>query len=215
MTALLDQADTTPDAVLISAIGGTARVGKTALAVRWAHQIAERFPDGQLYLNLRGCDLDEPLPAADALAGFLRDLGVPGPDIPAACSERAARFRSLLAGRRMLLVLDNAVQAEQVRPFLPGSPGCVTLVTSRDALAGLVARDGAVRLDLDLLPRAGGVELLRALIGARVDANPAAAYALAARCARLPLALRVAAELATARPAVSLAELAGELADQQ
>jgi tetratricopeptide (TPR) repeat protein/transcriptional regulator with XRE-family HTH domain len=215
LTALLDQSDTTSDAVLISAIGGTAGVGKTVLAVRWAHQIAERFPDGQLYVNLRGYDPDEPLLAADALAGFLRDLGVPGPDIPAACSERAARFRSLLAGRRMLVVLDNAAQAEQVRPFLPGSPGCVTLVTSRDALAGLVARDGAVRLDLDLLPPAGAVELLRALIGARVDADPAAAYALAARCARLPLALRVAAELATTRPAVSLSELAGELADQQ
>jgi DNA-binding SARP family transcriptional activator/tetratricopeptide (TPR) repeat protein len=215
LTALLDRADVTPDAVLISAIGGTAGVGKTALAVRWAHQIAERFPDGQLYVNLRGYDLDEPLPAADALAGFLRDLGVPGPDIPAGCDERAARFRSLLAGRRMLVVLDNAAQAEQVRPFLPGSPGCVTLVTSRDALAGLVARDGAVRLDLDLLPPAGAVELMRALIGARVDADPAAAYALADRCARLPLALRVAAELAAARPAVSLAELAGELADRQ
>jgi DNA-binding SARP family transcriptional activator/tetratricopeptide (TPR) repeat protein len=215
LTALLDQADTMPDAVLISAIGGTAGVGKTALAVRWAHQVAERFPDGQLYVNLRGYDPDEPLPAADALAGFLRDLGVPGPDIPAGCSERAARFRSLLAGRRMLVVLDNAAQAEQIRPFLPGSPGCVTLVTSRDALAGLVARDGAVRLDLDLLPPAGAVELMRALIGARVDADPAAAYALADRCARLPLALRVAAELAAARPAVSLAELAGELADRQ
>jgi DNA-binding SARP family transcriptional activator/Tfp pilus assembly protein PilF len=215
LTALLDRAGTTPHAVLISAIGGMAGVGKTALAVRWAHQIAERFPDGQLYVNLRGYDLDEPLPAADVLAGFLRDLGVPGPDIPAGCSERAARFRSLLAGRRMLVVLDNAAQAEQVRPFLAGSPGCVTLVTSRKALAGLVARDGAVRLDLDLLPRAGAVELLRALIGARVDADPAAADALAARCARLPLALRVAAELAAARPVVSLAELAGELADQQ
>jgi tetratricopeptide (TPR) repeat protein/transcriptional regulator with XRE-family HTH domain len=215
LTALLGQAGTVPEAVLISAIGGTAGVGKTALAVRWAHQIAERFPDGQLYVNLRGYDPDEPLSAADALVGFLRDLGVPGPDIPAGCDERAARFRSLLAGRRMLVVLDNAAQAEQVRPLLPGSPGCVTLVTSRDALAGLVAKDGAVRLDLDLLPPAGAVELLRALIGARVDADPAAAYTLAARCARLPLALRVAAELATARPAASLAELAGELADQQ
>jgi transcriptional regulator with XRE-family HTH domain len=193
LTALLDRADVTSDAVLISAIGGMAGVGKTALAVRWAHQVAGRFPDGQLYVNLRGYDPDEPLPAADVLAGFLRDLGVPGPDIPAGCDERAARFRSLLAGRRMLVVLDNAAQAEQVRLFLPGSPGCVTVVTSRDALAGLVARDGAVRLDLDLLPPAGAVELLRALIGARVDADPAAADALAARCARLPLALRVAA----------------------
>jgi DNA-binding SARP family transcriptional activator/tetratricopeptide (TPR) repeat protein len=215
LTALLDRADTTSDAVLISAIGGMAGVGKTALAVRWAYQIAGRFPDGQLYVNLRGYDLDEPVPAADALAGFLRDLGVPGPDIPAACGERAARFRSLLAGRRMLVLLDNAAQAEQVRPLLPGSPGCVTVVTSRDALAGLVARDGAARLDLDLLPPGGAVELLRALIGARVDADREAAAELAGLCARLPLALRVAAELATARPAVGLAELAGELANQQ
>jgi tetratricopeptide (TPR) repeat protein/transcriptional regulator with XRE-family HTH domain len=215
LTALLDQAGSTPATLLISAIEGTAGVGKTALAIRWAHQVAGRFPDGQLYVDLRGYDRDEPLPAADALVGFLRDLGVPGPDIPAEASERAARFRSLLAGRRMVVLLDNAAQVEQVRPLLPGSPGCVTLVTSRDALAGLVARDGAVRLDVDLLPLTEAVELLRALIGARVDADSYAANALAAECARLPLALRVAAELAAARPAASLAELAEELADQQ
>ena len=215
LTALLDQADTMPDAVLISAIGGTAGVGKTALAVRWAYQIAERFPHGQLYVNLRGYDPDEPLPAADALAGFLRDLGVSGPDIPAGCSERAARFRSLLAGRRMLVVLDNAAQAEQVRPFLPGNPECVTLVTSRDALAGLVARDGAVRLDLDLLPLPEAVGLLRGLIGSRVDEDLTAAAALARQCCGLPLALRVAAELAAAKPDIPLADLAAELADLQ
>ncbi len=215
LTGLLDQAGSTPATVLISAIEGTAGVGKTTLAIRWAHQVAERFPDGQLYADLRGYDPDEPLPASDALAGFLRDLGVPGPDIPAKASERATRFRSLLAGRRMLVLLDNAGQVEQVRPLLPGSPGCVTLVTSRDALPGLVARDGAVRLDLDLLPLTEAVGLLRALIGARVDADPYAANALAARCARLPLALRVAAELAASRPAASLAELTEELADQQ
>ena len=216
LTGLLDRAgEQAPGAVVISAIGGTAGVGKTALAVHWAHQVAARFPDGQLYVNLRGYDPDQPMPAADALAGFLRALGVPGQDIPAEASERAARYRSLLAGRRMLVVLDNARQAEQVRPLLPGSPGCVTVVTSRDSLAGLVARDGAIRLDLDLLPPLGGGRPAAALIGARVDADPAAADALAARCARLPLALRVAAELAAARPAASLAELAGELADQQ
>ena len=201
--------------MVISAIGGTAGVGKTALAVQWAHQVAGRFPDGQLYVNLRGYDPGQPVTAADALAGFLRALGVPGQDIPAEEDERAARYRSLLAGRRMLVVLDNAGSVEQVRPLLPGAAGCVVLVTSRDALAGLVARDGARRLDLDLLPLPDAVGLLRALIGARVDADPAAAAALAERCARLPLALRVAAELAAARPDVPLAELAGELADQQ
>jgi tetratricopeptide (TPR) repeat protein/transcriptional regulator with XRE-family HTH domain len=215
LTSLLDSAGSAPAALVISAIGGTAGVGKTALAIHWAHQVAGQFPDGQLYVNLRGYDPDEPVPASDALAGFLRALGVSGQDIPAEMSERAARFRSLLAGRRMLVLLDNAGQAEQVRPLLPGSPGCLTVVTSRDALAGLVARDGAVQLDLDPLPLAEAIELLRALIGTRVDGDLAAADVLAARCARLPLALRVAAEFAVNRPAASLARLAGELGDQQ
>ncbi len=207
--------DQMPGTVVISAIGGTAGVGKTALAVHWAHQAAGRFPDGQLYVNLRGYDPAQPVTAADALAGFLGSLGVAGQDIPAEEAGRAARYRSLLAGRRMLVVLDNAGSAEQVRPLLPGDPACAVVVTSRDALTGLVARDGARRLDLDLLPLEDAVGLLRALIGARVDADPAAAALLASRCCRLPLALRVAAELAAARPAVPLAELVGELADRQ
>jgi tetratricopeptide (TPR) repeat protein/transcriptional regulator with XRE-family HTH domain len=204
-----------PTAVVISAVSGTAGVGKTALAVRWAHQAQDRFPDGQLYVNLRGYDPGQPMTAAWALAGFLRALGVPGQDIPAEENERAARYRSLLHGRQMLVVLDNASDVEQVRPLLPGTRTCAVVVTSRDALAGLVARDGARRLDLDLLPQADAVALLRALIGGRADADPQAAAVLAARCGRLPLALRVAAELAAARPAAPLAELAGELADQQ
>ena len=215
LTGLLEGTDSTPAAAVISAVGGTAGVGKTALAVHWAHQVAERFPDGQLYVNLRGYDPDEPLPAADALAGFLRDLGVPGPDIPAGCSERAARFRSLLAGRRMLVVLDNARQVEQVRPLLPGSPTCITVVTSRDALAGLVARDGAVRLDVDLLSLPEAAGLLRRLIGSRADDDPDAVATLATQCCRLPLALRVAAELAAASPDVPLADLTADLADLQ
>ena len=215
LTTLLDHTDEETPTVVISAIGGTAGVGKTALAVQWAHQVAGRFPDGQLYVNLRGYDPGPPVTAADALAGFLRALGVPGQDIPAEADERAARYRSLLAGKRMLVVLDNAGKAEQARPLLPGSPRCVVLVTSRDALAGLVARDGAQRLDLELLPPQDAIGLLRALIGERVDTEPAAAAALAERCARLPLALRVAAELAAARPATPLAGLAGELAGQQ
>ena len=115
--------------------------------------------------------------AADALAGFLRALGVPGQDIPPEVGERAALYRSLLAGRRILVVADNSGSVEQARPLLPGSPSCAAVVTSRDALAGLVARDGARRLDLDLLPAAEAVGLLRALIGARVDADPGAAAA--------------------------------------
>jgi DNA-binding SARP family transcriptional activator len=214
LTSMADHAAGTGRAVVISAIAGTAGVGKTAIAVQWAHEVADKFPDGQLYVNLRGYDPVQPMAATDALAGFLRAMGVPGQDIPAAAEECAARYRSLLAGRRMLVVLDNAGSAEQVRPLLPGTPGCAVVVTSRDALAGLVARDGAHRLDLDLLPLGAAVGLLRALIGGRADADPAAAEALAIQCARLPLALRVAAELAAARSAAPLHVLVSELADQ-
>jgi DNA-binding SARP family transcriptional activator len=199
--------------VVISAIDGTAGVGKTALALHWANQVSPAFPDGQLYVNLRGFDPGQRVQATDALAGFLRALGVPGKDVPAELDERAARYRSLLAGRQVLLVLDNAGSAEQVRPLLPGQSGCVAVVTSRDSLAGLVAREGAHRIDLDLLPLPDAVNLLRALIGPRVDADPAVAAELAAQCSRLPLALRVAAELAVARPEVSLADLVSEMAD--
>ncbi len=202
-------------AAVISAVSGTAGVGKTALAVHWAHQAAAEFPGGQLYVNLRGYDPDRPMPASDALAGLLRSLGVPDRAIPNEETERATRYRSLVADKRLLIVLDNAGSVEQVRPLLPGSSQCAVLVTSRDSLVGLVARDGARRLDLDLLPLADAVALLRELIGSRVDGEPAAAVTLAGQCARLPLALRVAAELAAARPHVSLPSLVTELTDQQ
>jgi hypothetical protein len=215
LTHLLGPAGAATGPVVISAIAGTAGVGKTALALHWAHQAAERYPDGQLYVNLRGYDPDRPVPAASALAWLLRALGVAGPDIPPEPDERAALYRSLLAGRRMLVVLDNAGSAEQVRLLLPGTVTCGVLVTSRDSLAGLVARDGAARLDLDLLPMADAIALLRTLIGGRADTDPGAAEALATQCSRLPLALRVAAEFATARPEVSLASLVGELTNQQ
>jgi DNA-binding SARP family transcriptional activator len=216
LTRLLNQPDEdVPDTVMISAIGGTGGVGKTALAVEWAHRVAERFPDGQLHVNLRGYDPAQPMPATDALARFLRALGVPGQDIPPGEDERAARYRSLLAGRRLLVVLDNAGSVEQVRPLLPGAPACTVVVTSRDALAGLVARHGAVRLDLDLFPLADAVSLLKELIGERALADPTAVAVLAVQCCRLPLALRVAAELAATRLAEPLADLVVELADQQ
>ncbi|MBV9448816.1 MAG: tetratricopeptide repeat protein [Streptosporangiaceae bacterium] len=216
LTRLLDDFDEgVAGTLVISAIGGAAGVGKTALAVHWAHRIADRFPDGQLYVNLRGYDPADPMPAADALARFLRSLGVPGQDIPAEEDERAARYRSILAGKRMLLVLDNAGSVEQVRPLLPGSPTCVVVVTSRDAMTGLVARDGATRLDLDLLPLDDAIILLRSLIGVRVEVDPDAATQLAVQCCRLPLALRVAAELAVSRPATPLAALVAELGDLQ
>jgi len=203
-----------PTAV-ISAVSGTAGVGKTALAIHWARRAADRFPDGQLHVNLRGYDPARPVTAADALAGFLRALAVPGQDIPPDQDERAARYRSLLSGKRMLIVLDNASTAEQVRPLLPGTPGCAVLVTSRDSLPGLVARDGAARLDLDLLPPEEAVALLTELIGEPARADPHATAELARQCARLPLALRVAAERAAARPRVPLTDLVADLADQQ
>ena len=213
LAGLLDSCGSTPPAMAIAVIGGTAGVGKTALVVQWAHQVAGDFPDGQLYVNLQGYDRGRPVPPGDALAGFLRALGVAGKDIPADADECAALYRSLLAGRRILVVLDNACQAGQVRPLLPGSPTCVTVVTSRDALAGLVAGDGAVRLEVDLLPLGDAIGVLRGLIGRRIDDDPAAAATLARQCCRLPLALRVAAERAAGRPEVPLAGLAAELAD--
>lgn len=212
---LLSRSDAAGGTAMIAAIAGTAGVGKSALAVHCAHEVARTFPDGQLFVNLRGYDPDRPVPAGDALAGFLRALGVPGQEIPPDADDRAALYRSLLAGRRMLVLLDNAGSAEQVRPLLPGTPTCAVVVTSRDALAGLVARDGAIRLDLDLLPIPDAVDLMGALIGQRVHAEPVAARALAERCSRLPLALRVAAEWAAAHPDVPLADLVDELAGRR
>ncbi|MFD6139651.1 BTAD domain-containing putative transcriptional regulator [Promicromonospora sp. NPDC060271] len=201
--------------VVITAIRGTAGVGKTALAVRWAHQVADRFPDGQLYVNLRGYDPEQPMRPTDALARFLVALGVGERDIPLDGDERAARYRSELAGRRMLIVLDNAGSVAQVRPLLPGSGSSTVVVTSRDSLSGLVAVHGAHQVDLDLLPAADAVDLLHRLIGPRVVAEPEAAATLAEQCARLPLALRVAAMRASSQPDQSLAEVVAELADRQ
>jgi DNA-binding SARP family transcriptional activator len=196
------------------AVTGAAGVGKTALALRWAHEVAARFPDGQLHADLRGYDPGSPALSAEVLAGFLRSLGVPESAIPADQTERAACFRSLVAEQRVLVVLDNARSAEHVRPLLPATPGCAAIVTSRDSLAGLVVRDGVQRLDLDLLPFTDAVCLLRSLIGTRVEADPAAARTLAVQCARLPLALCGAAELAGARPAAPLADLVRLLTDR-
>jgi tetratricopeptide (TPR) repeat protein len=204
-----------PGPVVISAVAGTAGVGKTTLAVRWAHRVAEQFPDGQLYVNLRGYDPGQPLAAGEALAGFLRALGIADADVPLEEAERAARYRSVAAGKRLLVVLDNAATEDQVRPLLPGTGTAMVVVTSRDSLAGLVAVDGARRLDLDLLPQGEAVALLRTLIGERAAADLTAVEALAGQCARLPLALRVAAELAVSRPEAPLAELVAELAGER
>ncbi|BEL12766.1 hypothetical protein Q0Z83_109570 [Actinoplanes sichuanensis] len=196
----------------IVVISGTAGVGKTSLAVRWGHRARDRFPDGQLYADLRGYHPEQPVAAGDALAGLLRSLGLPADQIPPGLDERSARLRSLLAGRRMLLLLDNAATVEQVRPLLPGAGSCVVLVTSRDSLAGLVAGQGADRLELDLLPLTDAVALVGRLLRSRTG-DESAVTALAVQCARLPLALRIAAELALMR-GVPLADLVGELSDR-
>ncbi|WP_062217479.1 BTAD domain-containing putative transcriptional regulator [Streptomyces sp. NBRC 109706] len=217
--AELDQVllhDSTPQGpVVVSAVTGTAGVGKTALAVRWAHRARDHFPDGQLYVDLHGYGPDQPLTPGDALAGFLRALGAEGAGIPQETAERAARFRTLVDGRRMLIVLDNAHSTEQVRPLLPGSPTCRALITSRDALAGLVAREGAHRLGLDRLPPAEARALMTDMLGTRAHAEPQATDALIQRCVRLPLALRITAELARSQPTRTITDLVDELTDQQ
>jgi DNA-binding SARP family transcriptional activator/tetratricopeptide (TPR) repeat protein len=199
----------------IGVVTGTAGVGKTALAVHWAHRVRGAFPDGQLYVNLRGYDPRRPMSAGEALTGLLDTLGVAATEVPLDIDRRAGRFRAEVADRRLLLVLDNASSADQVRPLLPGTPACLTLVTSRNSLTGLVALHGARRLAVDPLPPSDAVALLRALVGDRVAEAPGAANRLAEQCARLPLALRVAAELAASRPTAALAALAGELVDRQ
>lgn len=214
LTRILDEPTERSVAVVISAIAGTAGVGKTALAVHWAHRVQDRFPDGQLYVNLRGYDPSPPMAPEQALDGFLRALNVPVRRIPASMQEQAALYRSLLDGRRMLVILDNANTADQVRPLLPGSPDCLTVVTSRSRLSGLVVRDGAHKVSLDPLPLAEAIVLLRQIIGsARVDAELNAAATLAQQCAYLPLALRIAAERIASHPYRTLADLTEELAN--
>ncbi|MFD3377584.1 BTAD domain-containing putative transcriptional regulator [Streptomyces sp. NPDC058697] len=204
-----------PAAVVVSAVSGTAGVGKTALAVHWAHRVADRFPDGQLYVNLRGFD---PWGAAvtpdQAVRGFLDALGVPARQVPVDLQARVGLYRSLLAGQRVLVVLDNARDADQVRPLLPGSPGCLALVTSRNRLAGLVATEGAHPLALDLLSPAEARDLLARRLGEeRVAAEPDAAQEIITRCARLPLALAIATARAATHPGFPLSAVAEELRD--
>jgi len=200
--------------VVISAVGGTAGVGKTTLALHFAHQVTGRFPDGLLYVNLRGFDPSQlPVTPEEAIRGFLDALQVAPASIPAGPAAQAALYRSLTAGRRMLVLLDNARDSEQVRPLLPGSPGGLVLVTSRSELPGLLA-DGARALGLGLFSDTEALDLLARRIGAaRVAAEPEAARELIRLCARLPLALAITAARATARPGFPLAALAGELRD--
>ncbi|MGD0704489.1 MAG: BTAD domain-containing putative transcriptional regulator [Trebonia sp.] len=213
LAALTALAAETGSAVVITAIAGTAGIGKTALAVHWAHRHAQSFPDGQLYVNLRGFDpAGAPLEAGAAVRGFLDALGVQPARIPADRGAQAGLYRSLLAGQQMLIVLDNARDPAQVRPLLPGSPGCLVLVTSRSQLTGLAAVDGARTLTLDLLTPQEARDLLTHRLGSeRAAAEPDAIEELAGLCARLPLALNITAARAAAHPAFPLAVFATQL----
>lgn len=192
-------------AVVISAVNGTAGVGKTALALHWAHQVAGQFPDGQLYVNMRGFEPDrEPMPVAEAVRGFLDALGVPSDAVPVSLDAQTALFRSKIAGRKVLLVLDNVNNAAQVRPLLPGSSSCFVLITSRNSLAGLVAEHGARPLHLDLLSDDEAADLLRERLG-DVDTG-----ALVELCSGLPLALSIVAARVALEPNTSIAELRAE-----
>jgi DNA-binding SARP family transcriptional activator/tetratricopeptide (TPR) repeat protein len=217
MTASAGAAAPGLGAIVISAIGGMAGVGKTALALHFAHLVAGRFPDGQLYLDLHGFGpSDDPLSSAEAVRAFLDALHVPPAQIPPGPQARGGLYRSLMAGRRMLIVLDNARDAAQVRPLLPGSGSCLVVVTSRRQVAGLAATDGARLLTLDVLSEAEARQLLAARVGAdRASCEPEAIAELAELCGRLPLALSVAAARAAAWPSRPLADLAAELRDYQ
>jgi tetratricopeptide (TPR) repeat protein/transcriptional regulator with XRE-family HTH domain len=216
LTRMLDQAGAgNPGTVVISAIGGTAGVGKTALALHWAHQVAHRFPGGQLHVNLRGYDPSgTPATPEAAIRGFLDALGVPPERIPPQPDAQAGLYRGLLADKRMLIVLDNARDEQQVRPLLPASPGSLVLVTSRSQLSGLAVADGARLISLDVLTHPEAMDLLTARLGqSRAAAELAAVDRIASLCACLPLALAVAAARAEARPGFPLAALAADLRD--
>ena len=206
-------ASTQPTAMAISAVSGTAGAGKSTLAVHWAHQVADQFPDGQLYVNLRGFDpVESPLHPAEAVCRFLDALGVARHRVPTELDAQSALLRSMLAGKKALMLLDNARDAEQVRPLLPGSPGCLVLVTSRHRLSSLVVAEGAYPLALNLLSLADARQLLANRLGTdRVIDEPHAADDLITMCARLPLALTIVAAHAAAQPALSLAALVDQL----
>jgi tetratricopeptide (TPR) repeat protein/DNA-binding XRE family transcriptional regulator len=216
LDGLLDLGQARLAAVAIQVLSGMAGVGKTALAVHWAHSVAARFPDGQLYTNLRGFDpCGELVTPAEAIRGFLHALGVPPDRIPPSLDAQAALYRSVLAGKRVLVLLDNARDAEQVRPLLPGTPTALTLVTSRNQLTPLVAAHGAQHLTLDLLTHDEARELLAQRLGTgRIAAEPRPVQQIITACAKLPLALAIAAARAQ-QTSFTLAALAAELTEAE
>ena len=208
-TAAMDPAGPGGGVVVLA---GTAGVGKSALAVRFAHLVRERFDGGALFVNLHGYDAVRPAEPGGVLERFLRALGMEAGQVPVGLEERAEAYRSLLAERRALVVLDNAATAGQVRPLLPGAPGCLVLVTSRGRLSALAAREGAHRIGVGLLPARDAVALITQTTGGQRGADaPAQVAQLARLCARLPLALRIAAERAAARPLMPLERLLAQL----
>ncbi|MFI6081794.1 ATP-binding protein [Streptomyces sp. NPDC051217] len=219
-TAELEQLDATlqgdrdRSVAPVFVIAGTAGAGKTSLALRWAHRVRDHYSDGHLYVNLRGYDAGEPLSAQDVLPQLLIALGLPAAAVPAGPEASAALYRSVLADRKVLIVLDNAATVAQVRPLLPCNANCLTVVTSRGRLSGLAVRDGAYRLTLGTLAEPEAVALLREVTaGFRADSEDEL-IELARMCAHLPLALRIAAERAADRPYMRLEELISDLRDE-